>query len=366
MKDIVFTGMSCITPAGSGVDDMVKAVAAFQSKYGAGSSPLGTRFSEQSECSGGVFYNADTEPAAGGVRAMRNEEADRMKTLGSFPRLDRGVAYLLTAVRQALEDSHIELKGMKKDRIGVVVGTTFGMWSCQARFLKALAKTSKPSSVLFQQTTNNLYSGAVAYQYGLFGHNVTLYANWTAGVDAILYAKRLIAQDCCDAVVVGAIDTIDETARVCYRNMKSAAADGKTLKADFVLGEAAAVVIMESADFAARARHPVLGRFLEGAHSRYYSAGEIVSFLSGRVLRGDAGEAYMANANHTFVDSAESRVLCACKPEVVYIKRALGECGAASGCLQVIYGLKKYTKSVMFCACITGKMGYLRIFADQY
>ena len=339
MKDIVFTGMGCITPAGSGADDMVKAV--------------------------DEFKNTTADLKENRMRKMQDEEADRIKTLGSFPRLDRGIAYLLTAVSQALKNSNIELEEMNRKRIGIVIGTTFGMWSSQVRFLKAYQKTSKPSSVLFQQTTNNLYSGALAYQYQLSGHNVTLFSNWTGGIDAILYAKRLIAQDCCDTVIVGAIDTIDETSGICCRNIKSSAADGKVLDDDFVLGEAVSVVIMESDSLASRLGHPILGSFVEGAHSRFYSADEISLFLSARVLNGDF-DTYMANTNHTFVDSAESRALNICKgkTEAVYIKHAIGECGAASGGLQVIYGLKKHIRSVVFNACITGKMGYLRIAAE--
>jgi 3-oxoacyl-[acyl-carrier-protein] synthase II len=114
----------------------------------------------------------------------------------------------------------------------------------------------------------NAAGAAISMRYGLQGPNETICTACAAGSHAIGYAARLIAWDRCDAVATGGSESsATPTSLAGFGNMTALSSSGVSRPFDadrdgFVMGEGAAVLILEAWDLAEARGATILGEVL--------------------------------------------------------------------------------------------------------
>jgi len=190
-------------------------------------------------------------------------------------RLDRFAQFAVAAARQAVDDAHLHLEDEDRDQCGCFVGAALGGGAFaeeqHAIFLKDGIKRVKPTLALA------VFSGSapcnIAIEFGLCGPTSANSDSCSSGAIAIGEAFRLIKSggaelmlaggvECpLSPLIFGAFDVIramstrnDEPQRACRPFDKDR--DG------FVMGEGAAILVLEALDHAVRRDAPIYGEIL--------------------------------------------------------------------------------------------------------
>lgn len=148
-RKVVITGMGCLTPFGGTPEELCKNIDILLNKN----------------------YE-DIHPFGFTGHRINNFKFYDDELLGKYPRLDLSCQYILHATKQALHSANITPEIGKAYRIGIIIGSTFGLLDSQEKFLKMLYRTGKGSPMYFQQTANNLLSGIIAYKYHITGFKI--------------------------------------------------------------------------------------------------------------------------------------------------------------------------------------------------
>jgi 3-oxoacyl-[acyl-carrier-protein] synthase II len=117
----------------------------------------------------------------------------------------------------------------------------------------------------------NASGAAISMKYGLQGPNETICTACAAGTHAIGYAARLIAWGRCDAVATGGSESAATlTSLAGFGNMTALSSTGAskpfdTTRDGFVMGEGAAVFVLERYDLAVARGATILGEILGSA-----------------------------------------------------------------------------------------------------
>ena len=207
--------------------------------------------------------------------------------------LDRVSQFALAAAAQALEASAGALEGIDKRRVGVFIGTGMGGAETTDEGYRAIygggAGRVKPFSVLMAM--NNAPAAWIALDHGLEGPNLTYSTACSSSAVAIGEAARRIAAGEVDAMVAGgaeapltlgtlkaweALRTLaPEDPAGAERSCRPFSRDRNGL----VLGEGAAVLVLEDGERARRRGAPVLaelvgyGLFTDASHITRPSVG---------------------------------------------------------------------------------------------
>ncbi|MEZ4607300.1 MAG: beta-ketoacyl-ACP synthase II [Deinococcales bacterium] len=244
LKRVVVTGLGVISPIGNGHK-------VFHEAQGAGKSGVRriTRF-DVSHFPSRIAGEVDLDIEAYLERKQRR-------------RLDPYVHYALISSQFALEDSGLAFAHADPSRIGVIIGSGIGgMESMEENFESRFSKGPLRVSPFFiPMMIANMASAQVAIRYGFMGPNTTTVSACTSGADAIGHAMRAIQWGEADVMVAGgaeaiitpivvgsfsvmkALSTRNDSPETASRPF-SASRDG------FVLGEGAAVLILESLEHA--------------------------------------------------------------------------------------------------------------------
>jgi 3-oxoacyl-[acyl-carrier-protein] synthase II len=127
------------------------------------------------------------------------------------------------------------------------------------------------SPFLIPMLMANASGAAISMRYGLQGPNETIVTACAASTHAIGYAARLIAWDMCDAVVTGGSEAcITPTGIAGFTNMTALSSSGVSMPFDtkrdgFVMGEGAAVLILEEWESAVARGATIVGEVLGAA-----------------------------------------------------------------------------------------------------
>ena len=117
----------------------------------------------------------------------------------------------------------------------------------------------------------NASGAAISMRYGLQGPNETICTACAAGTHALGYAARLIAWGRCDAVATGGSEcAATATSLAGFGNMTALSSSGASMPFDakrdgFVMGEGAAVFVLERLDLAVARGARILGEILGSA-----------------------------------------------------------------------------------------------------
>jgi 3-oxoacyl-[acyl-carrier-protein] synthase II len=162
---------------------------------------------------------------------------------------DRASRLAIRAVEPALKDAGLFADGFtgQPDRTAVVVASILGILDdvCHGADVIAEKTVAGMSAVTLPQTSINVIAGSVAIRHGMRGPNVTLANGATSGLDAVHFARNLIAAGRADtAVVVGAEPAGEAVSKLLGANAADAAV---------------AIVVESAASAAARGVRPRAG-----------------------------------------------------------------------------------------------------------
>ncbi|HEX5502208.1 MAG TPA: beta-ketoacyl-[acyl-carrier-protein] synthase family protein [Thermomicrobiales bacterium] len=263
MRRVVITGLGVIAPNGNGKeafwDACVKGVS------GAGSI---TRFDASKMTSRMACEVRDFDPRAWGL------------TEYEATYLDRHAQFALAAAGQALADADLEAARLDRERVGVYVGSTNASpdtfeatWE-RATNRGAERMVAKPlPPELYFGLLSNASSASVATHYGFMGPSAVISDACSSGMDAVEQARHAILDGYCDVALAGGSDasvTPLGLAGYCVLGAVSRRNDDPLTASrpfdrdrdGFVLGEGAAMVILEELEHARRRGATIYGEVL--------------------------------------------------------------------------------------------------------
>jgi len=196
---------------------------------------------------GWVFPDVDTAEAASSgpvghaVRAVPAEFRiqDYVTSVG-LRRKQRFSQLAMAASVDAFATARLAELSADRERIGIVANTEYGPQRVVSDYLDGLigGGLMNASPALFTQTVYNVANGQASLALGLKGANSTL-----VGGSAVAYGAQLIETDKADAIFAMSIDETNEI----MTDYFDTAAPNLDRELPFATGEAAAVVVLESA-----------------------------------------------------------------------------------------------------------------------
>ena len=160
-----------------------------------------------------------------------------------------------------------------KSRFGTIFATGIGGLGTLEEQVAILIEKGprRVSPFLVPMMMANASGAAISMRYGLQGPNETICTACAASSHAIGYAARLIAYGTCDAVATGGSEAAaTPTSMAGFGNMTALSSSGTskpfdTTRDGFVMGEGAAVFILERYDLAEKRGANILGEILGAA-----------------------------------------------------------------------------------------------------
>jgi 3-oxoacyl-[acyl-carrier-protein] synthase II len=219
-------------------------------------------------CTGatGIAAMADADQAPGRPRLearVREWRARDHVRPALLRRMDHCSQMVVSACRMALADAELVLEGAAAEAAGVVVGTAFGNLSESEDFLRGLfAKGPGLANPLtFPNLVLNAPTGYVAIDLGIRGPNLTVVRGEVSGEAALALAYDTIATGQADMLLAGGVDELAPVLREIYADIGVLSpADGggeewsspfDRRRNGFVMGEGAAMLVLERAEHAA-------------------------------------------------------------------------------------------------------------------
>lgn len=243
-RRVVVTGMGAITPIGLSIDEFWNSVK--EEKIGFG--PI-TKF-DASE------YKCNIAAEVKGFDGKDYMDAKVAKRMELFSQ------YAVAATKEALEDSKLEIEKEDPYRVGVSVGSGIGSLQAMEReHSKLLEKgPNRVGPLLVPMMICNMAAGNVSIQFGLKGKNINVVTACTTGANSIGEAYRTIQYGDAEVMVAGGCEssiTPIGIAGFCALTALSSSEDPKRCsipfdkeRSGFVMGEGAAVVVLEELEHA--------------------------------------------------------------------------------------------------------------------
>ncbi len=259
-RRVVITGVGCVTPIGTGSDQLMEGLRAGRSAV-----RTITRF--------------DPSPfrthVAAEIPDFRPQDFLEGK---SAKRFDRFAQLSVVAARQAVESAHLDLAVENRDRMGVMMGsalggTAFGEQQYHVYREKGL-RSVDPSLAL------KVFGGAascnVAIEFGMHGPNSTNAMSCASGTIAVADGFHAIRENRADVMLAGGAEA--PLAPLCFgafsiiRAMSTRNDDPDSAsrpfdvdRDGFVMGEGAAVLLLEERGRAIARGAPILAELLGAA-----------------------------------------------------------------------------------------------------
>jgi len=186
-------------------------------------------------------------------------------------RLDRAAQFAVVAAREALADSGLEVGPDTAHRVGVSIGSAVG---CTERLEKEYVVVSdggarwvvdhdRGSAHLYDYFVPSSMAAEIAWRAGAEGPATVVSAGCTSGVDAIGYACELIREGAADVMITGGTEApISPITVACFDAIKATSSRNDDpghasrpfdrTRNGFVLGEGAAVLVLEELEAARR------------------------------------------------------------------------------------------------------------------
>jgi act minimal PKS ketosynthase (KS/KS alpha) len=248
-----------------------------------------------------IAAECDFDPVANGLTP---EEAET---------LDRAAQFALVSADEAIADSGLDFTTVPPERIGVVIGSAVGCtMRLEEHYLQVsdhasrwLVDETKATPKLYDYLVPSSIPRDVAWRCGAEGPVTMISTGCTSGLDAVGHAVQLIEEGSADIVVTGATEApISPISVACFDAIKATSPNNADparasrpfdkRRDGFVIGEGAAVFVLEEAGAAARRGAHVYGEIAgyAGRGNAYHMTG----------LKADGKE--MAEAIVTALDRA--------------------------------------------------------------
>ena len=193
-------------------------------------------------------------------------------------RTDRATQLALVAMREATAESGLDLSGLDPGRIGVTIGTAVGATMGLEEEYRVVSDDGRLHVVDHRYTVPHLYNylvpssfaSEIAWASGAQGPVAVVSTGCTSGLDSVGHAYELIREGSADVMITGATDApISPITLACFDAIKAttprnddpehASRPFDATRNGFVLGEGAAVFVLEEWEHARRRSAQVLG-----------------------------------------------------------------------------------------------------------
>ncbi|HZR47187.1 MAG TPA: beta-ketoacyl-ACP synthase II [Candidatus Manganitrophaceae bacterium] len=188
-----------------------------------------------------------------------------------IPKMSKVTQYGFAAARMAVEDAGLQLSEEEQSRTGIAIGTGLGGMGVYEEQLRVLIATGNPRRVhpwSVPLATSNATAAQIAISLGLKGPNITISTACSSGAQAIGYGVDLIRLGRADRVIAGGTEACilpGVLAAFCSLRALSVRNDEPSRASrpfdkrrdGFVMGEGAAIVILETLESAKRRGAPI-------------------------------------------------------------------------------------------------------------
>lgn len=247
MKAPVITGVAAVTALGRDIRTTRDALAAGRSAIAPIDAP--------------PLDRVPASPAARIGRFTTEPELPKAKAR----RLDLGSQYAIVAARQCLADAKYEMEG-REERTGILLGTGSAGAGPLTEFEQQMATASPDlaSPFLFPNTVANAPASQTALELKIKGPNVTIIQKDSGAMNSLFYGRMLLADDRCDALLIGAAD---EWNLIYHQGYERVGATRTLASPGFALGEGAGLILVETEE-AARRRGAVISARVAGVGAK--------------------------------------------------------------------------------------------------
>jgi 3-oxoacyl-[acyl-carrier-protein] synthase II len=244
-RRVVVTGLGCISPLGNDVTSMWGNILAGKSGVG-------------------MITHYDTSQFKTKIAAQVND-FDAVELFGKVEarRMDRFSQFAVAAAQQALADSGLNVDDNIRDRTGVVIGTGIGGLGTLFEQIKVYYDRgpSRVSPFTVPMMLPDTASGMIAIFLGLRGPNMAVVTACATGTNSIGEATEVIRRGQADVMLAGgseavivpiAMASLGVMGALSTRNDEPERAS-RPFDRDrdgFVMGEGAAVLVLEALEFA--------------------------------------------------------------------------------------------------------------------
>ena len=263
MRRVVITGIGVIAPNGIGKEAFWEACV-----KGVPAAAKITKFDVSKMTSQIACEVRDFDPRAHGLTAYEAQY------------VDRHAQFAIAASIQAIDDSQLDLQRLDKERAGVYVGSTNsagetfeGTWErLTNKGAVSLAGKEMPPEFYFGILANASATN-VAIHYGFKGPSAVISDACSSGVNAVDLARQSIMDGFCDVALAGGTDaSVTPMGLDCYcvlgavsRRNDDPQGASRPFDRDrdgFVLGEGAAMLVMEELEHAQARGAQIYGEIL--------------------------------------------------------------------------------------------------------
>lgn len=324
MKRVVITGLGCISPLGNNVETMwaelLKGSCAIDYIHSFDASEMPVKIAAEVK---------DFRPEDFGIDRAMNRHNDRY------------ALYAIAAAKQAMQDSGLEVgKDVDPTRTGCAIGSGVGGIQTLCREHSSLLENGYRgvSPLFIPEMIANIASGNVAIVLHAEGPNLPVVTACATGTHSVGEAYRLIREGRADAMITGGAEAaVCEIAISGFSNSKALTPSEDPMAASlpfdarrkgFVIGEGAAVMILEDYDLArrrgARIYAEVCG-YGNSCDAYHYTAPRADAKCATNCIRWALEEAGYQAGEKLYVNAHGTGTPLNDKAETLAIKQALGE-----------------------------------------
>ena len=246
MRRVVITGMGAVTPVGNNVNDMWEAVKA-------------------GKCGIGKITHFNTENSAVKLAGeVKGFDPESIVDKAELRKMDDFTIYALAAADEAVKDSAIDFGKEDTLRCGVILSSGIGgLTTIQRECLRGESKGyDRVSPHFVPMSITNMAAGHVAIRFGLHGMCTCVVTACASGTNAVGDALRQIrdgyqdvivcggAESCITDFGIGGFTSMHALSKAEDVNRASIPFDKE--RSGFVMGEGAAVVVLEELEHAKR------------------------------------------------------------------------------------------------------------------
>lgn len=229
INNIVVTGYSAVSAAGSGVDAICELLHSGRDAL--------TPIPEDVPGGSGRHWG----------KALAFKATDFIAPLKAR-KMDRCSQFAVAASGLALKHAGINLQEIAPERIGIALGCGFGGVANSAEFLEGYFKggVNGLAPMLFPNTVSNAPASNASIEHGLKGPNVTLVQRFCSAESAFSMACRFIDEGRADIMLTGGADDLTPLMVAGF------AATGQLRRYAACFGEGSGILVLENACHAAK------------------------------------------------------------------------------------------------------------------
>lgn len=191
---IVVTGIGMVTPLGIGREE-------FRRRIFAG------------DCALAEIKSFDTSALSShkGAEVINFQPRDFI-SVKNIRRMDKISLMTAAAARLALDDAQLQVAPDNRDRIGILLGTSFGATDVTVQFARTLFAEGPAfvNPILVPNTVMNAPAGHASIELGFRGVNTTVTHFAVSAETAISYAVSEIRRGAADYMLAGGVDILSE------------------------------------------------------------------------------------------------------------------------------------------------------------